>query len=100
MSMMNTVNRDSKRSAMREGHLRWMTFEVAADEECMERRSWEAAGERGGPLDSSFSSVFSRASKGVDSDVRDDVFGWCELVDRVDAGREFDDARTGESTVL
>jgi hypothetical protein len=66
----------------------------------MERRSEEAAGERGGSLESSCSSVFSRASRGVDSDVRDDGFARGECVDLIEAGGELDEARTGESMVL
>jgi hypothetical protein len=93
---MVTVKAHSSIRATKDGHLRCEgDFGAAVEDECKERNSEEAAGECGRA-----SSSLSRDSKGVDSDVLEDLLDRCDLVDCMEAGRELDDARGGESMVL
>lgn len=95
---MNTVNPISSNNATKEGHLlvKMPTFGLS-DETKLAVRDCV----RGEPVSSpaSPSSLSLRASSGVCSDVRDECsLDVCDLVERVDAGR--DDDRAGESVVL
>jgi hypothetical protein len=94
--MITTAKTQRRTRATREGHRRWLVFHVAADDECIERRREDAAGEGGGRFESS-SSLFWRASRGVASV---DPFPRCDRADFVEAGLEFEAVRADESMVL